>query len=119
MAQADDKSESFAERIKLIGGLVAVAIGVLAVAVIALYAISQNNDDAGTIASAAGGVIASIVGAYFGVKIGSDQSKKAQEGLKEEAAKAQVFAAHLSPEKVDIDEIIGKAQALAEKAVSP
>jgi hypothetical protein len=117
MTQTDDKSESFAERIKLIGGLVAVAIGVLAVAVIALYAISQNDEDAGTIASAAGGVIASIVGAYFGVKIGSDQTKNAQDGLKQEAAKAQAFAAHLAP--ADADRILEKAQTFAEKAVRP
>jgi hypothetical protein len=115
MTKTDDKGESLAERIKLIGGLVAVAIGVLAVAVIALYAISQNDEDAGTIASAAGGVIASIVGAYFGVKIGSDQTKNAQDGLKQEAAKAQAFAAHLSP--ADADRILEKAQMFAEKAV--
>ncbi len=115
MTQTDNKSENLAERIKLIGGLVAVAIGVLAVAVIALYAISQNDEDAGTIASAAGGVIASIVGAYFGVKIGSDQTKNAQDGLKQEAAKAQAFAAHLSP--ADADKILEKAQTFAEKAV--
>jgi hypothetical protein len=115
MAQGDRKSENLAERIKLIGGLVAVSIGVVSVAIIALYAISQNNEDAGTIASAAGGVIASIVGAYFGVKIGSDQTQKAQDGLKEQAAKAQAFAAHLSPDKAD--EILDKAQDLAEKAV--
>jgi hypothetical protein len=111
----EEENSSFAERVKLIGGLVAVGIGVLAVAVIALYAISQNDDEAGTIASAAAGVIASIVGAYFGVKIGSDQTKKAQDGLKEQAAKAQTFAAHIAPDKAD--EILAKAQELAEKAV--
>lgn len=117
MARDDGKSENFAEKVKLIGGLVAVGIGVIAVTVIALYAMCKDNKNAGTIASAAGGVIASIVGAFFGVKIGSDQSKKAQDGLKEEAAKAQVYAAHLSPEKMNIDDILGKAQELADKAV--
>ena len=117
MTQEDNKGENLAERIKLIGGLVAVALGVLAVAVIALYAISKDDKNAGTIASAAGGVIASIVGAYFGVKIGSDQSKNAQDGLKEEAAKAQVFAAHLSPENLKIDDVLDKAQKAAAKAV--
>ena len=106
------KSDSFAERVKTIGGLVAVGIGVIAVATIAIYAICKNGEDAATIASASGGVIASIVGAYFGVKIGSDQSKSAQNGLKEEAAKAQVFAAHLSPD--DADNILDKAREAAQ-----
>ncbi|HEY3434345.1 MAG TPA: hypothetical protein VGK41_01705 [Solirubrobacterales bacterium] len=101
-------NESFSDRLKTIAGLVAVTIGVIAVASIALYAICKSNEDAATIASASGGVIASIVGAYFGVKIGADQSKNAQNGLKEEAAKAQVYAAHLLPDEADA--ILGKAQ---------
>lgn len=106
-AEEKEGEPILAERIKLIGGLVAVGAGILAVTVIAIVAIALDSDEAGTIASAAAGVIASLVGAYFGVKIGS-------EGLKEQAAKAQAFAAHIEPDKAD--EILDKAQAFAEKA---
>jgi uncharacterized protein YacL len=87
------------EKIKTIGGLVAVVIGVLSVLVIAIVAMAGDSSSSATIASATAGVIATIVGAYFGVKVGSDQSKTANEGQKAEAAKAQVYAAHLPPEK--------------------
>jgi hypothetical protein len=81
--------------VKTIGGLVAVGIGVIAVGVIAIVALAKDTSTASTIASSAGGVIATIVGAYFGVKVGSDQSKSANDSQKAEAAKAQVYAAHL------------------------
>jgi hypothetical protein len=84
--------------VKTIGGLVAVAVGVLAVGAIAIIALIKNTSTAATIASSAGGVIATIVGAFFGVKVGTDQSKTAIEGQRAEAAKAQVYAAHLPPE---------------------
>lgn len=110
-----NKDEPLRERMKTAAGLTAVALGVIVVGIIAIAAISKNTDTAATIASSAGGVIATIVGAFFGVKIGSDQSKTAQSGLKEESAKAQVYAAHLSPEEAD--NVIAKAQQAAEKAV--
>jgi hypothetical protein len=87
------------EKIKTIGGLVAVVTGVLSVLIIAIVAMAGDSSSSATIASATAGVIATIVGAYFGVKVGSDQSKAANEGQKAEAAKAQVYAAHLAPEK--------------------
>jgi hypothetical protein len=111
---ADEKpkatEDTWSEKIRTIGGLVAVVAGVLAVAVIAIVAMCKNTSTSATIASATAGVIATIVGAYFGVKIGSDQSKTAAEGQKAEAAKAQVYAAHLPPEKV------GDVVDMAEKA---
>lgn len=100
------------ERIKVIGGLVAVATGVVAVTVIAVVAVALDSDDAATIASSAGGVIATIVGAYFGVKSGSDRAKAASEDTKAEAAKAQVYALHLPAEKAD--RVLGQANAAAE-----
>jgi hypothetical protein len=88
---------TWSEKIKTIGGLVAVVAGVLAVLAIAIVAMLKDTSTAATIASATAGVIATIVGAYFGVKVGSDQSKTANEGQRAEAAKAQVYAAHLPP----------------------
>ena len=98
-AGVNNKSEAaestWSEKVKTIGGLVAVVGGVAAVLVIAIVAIVKNTDTSATIASTAAGVIATIVGAYFGVKVGSDQSRAANESQKAEAAKAQVYAAHL------------------------
>jgi guanyl-specific ribonuclease Sa len=102
-----------ADSIKTIGGLVAVVVGVLAVLTIALVAIFEDSNSAATIASAAAGVIATIVGAYFGLKVGTDQTKTANEAQKAEAAKAQVYAAHLpsneAKEVVDLAEKAAKS----------
>lgn len=87
--------DNWSDKVKAIGGLAAVTIGVVAVGVIAFVALLEGGATSATIASSAGGVIATIVGAYFGVKVGTDQGKTAMENQKAEAAKAQVFAAHL------------------------
>jgi hypothetical protein len=92
---ADASGETWSEKVKTIGGLVAVGLGVLVVGVIAIIALIKDTSTASTIASSASGVVATIVGAYFGVKVGTDQGKTAMENQKAEAAKAQVFAAHL------------------------
>jgi hypothetical protein len=98
------------EKVKAIGGLVAVTVGVLVVGSIAIIALFQDPSTAATIASSAGGVIATVVGAYFGVKVGTDQSKTAIKSQEAEAAKAQVYAAHLPPENAkDIIEMAGEA----------
>ena len=114
---SQEKDRTLTERVKAAAGLTAVAIGVITVGIIALAAISKNTQTAATIASATGGVIATIVGAFFGVKIGSEQSKKAQDGLKEEAAKAQVYAAYLPP--AEANNVTAQAQQAAENAVLP
>ncbi|MGN6275887.1 MAG: hypothetical protein ACTHNP_08155 [Solirubrobacterales bacterium] len=115
----EEKEEqvTFSEQVKAVGGLVAVAIGVGAVLIIALAAIFKDSANAGTIASAAGGVIATMVGAYFGVKVGTDQSKTAAENQKAEAAKAQVYALHLNPDRAKADEVLKEADKAAERAV--
>jgi hypothetical protein len=91
----DTNRDNWSDKVKAIGGLVAVVVGVLAVLGIAIGALIAGTSTAATIASSAAGVIATIVGAYFGVKVGTDQGKTAMENQKAEAAKAQVFAAHL------------------------
>jgi hypothetical protein len=107
------KTKDSAEKIKEIGGLVAVVAGVIAVAVVAGGALIAGGDTAGTIAGTATAAIGSMVGAYFGVKVGTDQTKNAVKGQREEAAKAQVFAAHLPPEKADrvVDQVTDLAKA--------
>jgi len=110
-----DSGTAWIEKVKTIGGLVAVVAGVLAVGVIAIVALIKDTGTAATIASATGGVIATIVGAYFGVKVGTDQGKTAIEGQHAEAAKAQVYAAHLPPG--DAPDILERAEEAARKAI--
>jgi hypothetical protein len=111
----DPKPQSKAESIKLIGGLVAVGIGTLVVGGVAIVALLKGGQTAATIASSAGGVIATMVGAYFGIKVGSDQTKAAIDGQKAEAAKAQAFAAHVPSEKAD--DVIAQAEEAAKTAL--
>jgi hypothetical protein len=89
------------EQLQVIGGLVALCAGVLAVALVAGGAPLAAPGSASSIASAAFGVIGSIVGAYFGVKIGSDGTQKAIQARQAEATKAQVFAAHMPEAKAE------------------
>jgi uncharacterized protein YacL len=101
---------SWSDKIKAIGGLAAVVVGVVVVGIIAIVAMAKDTSTASTIASATSGVIATIVGAYFGVKVGTDQGKTAMDNQKAEAAKAQVFAAHLPADQAkDVLELSKKA----------
>lgn len=70
-----------------------------------------------SIAAGSLGVIGSIVGAYFGVKIGNDRGREAQAGERAEAAKAQAFALHVPEEK--IAEAQGDAERLRRDASAP
>jgi uncharacterized protein YacL len=103
----EDARKDWADQIKEIGGLVAVIVGIVAVAGIAAGAFIVNSDTATALAGSTIAVIGSIVGAYFGVKIGSDQTRNAIEAQREEAAKAQVYAAHTS--ESDADAIVQRA----------
>ena len=98
----DPHGGSTAADIRSVGGLVALSVGVAVVGLLAGGALIADPSDAATIATAAFGVIGSIVGAYFGVKIGTDATQKAVQAHQAEATKAQVFAAHLAPEKADV-----------------
>ena len=101
---ADPTPSSKSEAIKLIGGLIAVVAGLavlLVIAVVAMREVHANSQSIVPIATSAFGVVGSIIGAYFGVKVGSDGTQKAIAGMQGEAAKAQAFAAHLDPSKAD------------------
>lgn len=121
-AQAADPTLS--EGIKTIGGLLAVVAGVIVVAVIAAAAISKNSQIAATIAGSTTGAVATMVGAYFGVKIGTDQTKQALDAADrhaqtatKEAAKAQVYALNVPTERAD-EVGIAAAQAASNAAKS-
>jgi hypothetical protein len=97
--QNKDQKTSVPERLKVIGGLIAVGTGVAAVTAIAIVAMALTDDDVAAIATSTAGVIATIVGAYFGVKAGADQAKTAIESKDAQAAKAEVYALHAPAEK--------------------
>lgn len=101
------------EGIKLVGGLVVVAAGLLVLVTIAIVAIAvlDEGSDVVAVATSAFGVIGTVVGAYFGLKIGTDGTQTAMDGLRDEAAKAQAFAAHV-PEGAAA-EAIAQAKTLA------
>ena len=88
--------------LRTIGGLVAVGAGLFALVVIAIFGMAWvKSDSASVVSIAAGafGVIGTIVGAYFGVKVSSDGTQKAIDALKDAETKASTFAAHLAPDK--------------------
>jgi uncharacterized membrane protein YeaQ/YmgE (transglycosylase-associated protein family) len=91
-----------ADQLRLIAGLLALSAGLIALLVVVIVAlITKPDTTGGAIATSAIGVIGSIVGAYFGVKIGSDGTKSAIEAQQKEATKAQVFALHTPSEQAD------------------
>jgi len=101
-AQATD-AKTTSENLRVIGGLLALVSGLVALVVIVLVGMQDlAQEQAG--AAATGGItaIATMVGAYFGVKVGSDGTKEAVKGQKEEAAKAQAFALAADSSKLGV-----------------
>jgi hypothetical protein len=127
-APAGQRGPSWWQDIQVIGGLTAVFLGLLVVLVVAVLSIGVTHGDAdkvATIASAAFTVIGTLVGAYFGIKVGTDQTKTAMEQtqqamaqveratltMREEAAKAQALALWVEPKGAE--QALADAQALA------
>jgi NH3-dependent NAD+ synthetase len=81
--------------------------------VVAVGGFLVNSTTTTALATAAFGVIGSVVGAYFGVKIGTDSTQTAIQAQLQEAAKSQVYAAHLPTQQAD--EVLNKAQNIAER----
>lgn len=96
------------EGLKSVAGLTAVAVGLVALTLIAILGMSfVSSDNPSVVAIATGSftVIGTIVGAYFGVKAGNDNAQKAIDGtqkaidgLRDEASKTAAFAAHMNGE---------------------
>ncbi|HVQ58380.1 MAG TPA: hypothetical protein VMS60_05670 [Solirubrobacterales bacterium] len=114
--KADEQvdQETWNDRVKTVAGLTAVIVGVIMVGLVAIVAMLKGGENSATIASSAAGVIATIVGAYFGVKMGNDQTKDAAKSQKATAAKAEVYAAHL--DSTDAKEILAQAETAARRA---
>ena len=102
-----EPEEGGVARMRVIAGLVALAMGVIGlVAIVGLSLLLKPAGSVAQIVSAAVSAIGSIVAAYFGIKLGNDntaaqqqQTQQAVEAQREEATKAQAFAAVLDPEE--------------------
>ena len=102
-------SGGWVEALRTIAGLLAVLLGLASLTLIALFGmgfVKTDNPSVVSIATASFGVIGTVVGAYFGAKASNDSTQKAIEstqkaidGMKDESAKAQAFAAHLDPKQ--------------------
>jgi hypothetical protein len=81
------------------GGLVVVAIGVIAVMIITSASIGTVDEgEQATVATAAFSVLGTIVGAYFGVRVGARGKDEAEAARAVAAAKVERLAAHVDGE---------------------
>jgi uncharacterized membrane protein len=84
-----------------IAGLLAVVAGLIVLAAVSMTAIialpGDNGQNVVAIATGSFGVIGTVVGAYFGVKLGADGRREAHQALGAETAKVQALSAHLPP----------------------
>jgi len=77
-----------------------VIFGLLTVGIVFVLGLTKVGDDAQVVAlaSSAAGVIGTVIGAYFGVQVGSSGRKEAEDGRHRESEKAQALAAVAPPE---------------------
>jgi hypothetical protein len=91
----------------MIGGLVAVGMGLIVILVFGLAAFitfaakGKLSSELVSIVTSAFGVVGSIVGAFFGIKIGTDQAKDATAAARAAEAKSDIYTAHLPDDKAD------------------
>lgn len=95
--------------IQAIGGLIAVGIGITGVFLLALatvfvlaFQVASSSAAITGVATGAFGVIGSVVGAYFGVKVGTDQTKSLADAATTASARAGALALHVPPESAEI-----------------
>ncbi len=99
LKEVEAAGKDWSQHVREIGGLVAVVAGLLAIAGIAAGALIADSQTAATVAGSTTAVVGAVVGAYLGVKIGTDQTKNAIQAQREEAAKGQIYAAHMPKEE--------------------
>jgi hypothetical protein len=95
LARDTAKPATRSEQITEVAGLLALVSGLVVLGLVASVAMIVTPSGAKEVAVGAFGVIGSVVAAYFGLKVGAEGSKKAIEAQRQEAARAQVFAAHI------------------------
>jgi hypothetical protein len=96
---------TIAERLSSIAGLLAVVAGLLSLIAVSVAAIltlpSGNGQNVVAVTTGSFGVIGTVVGAYFGVKLGADGRAAAQHAQRAEAAKVQALAARLDTDQAN------------------
>ncbi|HVY96177.1 MAG TPA: hypothetical protein VHA54_04375 [Solirubrobacterales bacterium] len=96
------------DRVKAVGGLIAVCFGIFAVTVLSVFTIiwigSGNRDSIVAVSSSALGIISAMVGAYLGIKISAETNAKASEEAK-----------HAAVVKHEADAAQHKSSGMAEK----
>jgi uncharacterized membrane protein len=97
----EEPRERLASGAASIAGLLAVVAGLVVLAAVSMTAIvslpAGNGQNVVAVATGSFGVIGTVVGAYFGVKLGADGRREAHEALGAETAKVQALSAHLPP----------------------
>jgi hypothetical protein len=95
---ASDRA-GFVDVITASGAIVVVGLGLAFVFVIALASLGTVPDSQkAAVVTAAFTVLGTIVGAYFGVKVGSAGRERAESARDAEAVKVQELAARIDPE---------------------
>jgi hypothetical protein len=80
------------------GAIIVVGLGMAFVFVITLVSLGTLPDDQKTaVVTTAFTVLGTIVGAYFGVKVGAAGKERAEKAREAEAVKVQELAAHVDP----------------------
>jgi hypothetical protein len=92
--------------VKAVGGLIAVVLAILAITGIAVVTELLIKASGGTggfaaVAASAFGVIATVAGAYFGVKVGSDQAKASAQEASRAHARAAALQSFVPAERQD------------------
>ncbi|MDA8144443.1 MAG: hypothetical protein M0Z27_00075 [Thermaerobacter sp.] len=92
------------------GVVVAGSAAVVAVFGVAIFHYNTNAHDVVTVVGAATGVVGTIVGAFFGVKLGASGEKDAEQKRDQAEAKALRYAELLPPETFRQAEAGGQAK---------
>ena len=97
-AAPEDPTPTWALGIKAVGGLFAVTVGVVALALIACLAFVVQDSTTTPIVTACVTAIGAVVGAYFGVKVGTDGTSTAIKAQQQASTNTQIAALYVSPE---------------------
>jgi hypothetical protein len=98
-------------KLKLVGGLVALSLGLLAIVAVVALVLALTPSNATGVGTAAIAAAGTMVGAYFGVKIGTDGTDKAVTAMRQESAKAQAYALAV-PDHQSANNAVAHAQTL-------
>jgi hypothetical protein len=96
--QSDISQPGYVNFLAACGAIVVVGLGLLFTFVISIVSLTTVPDSQkAAVVTAAFTVLGTIVGAYFGVKVGSAGKEEAEKARDAEAVKVQELAAHIDP----------------------